>query len=98
LDALENICLPADGENDAAKAVSRARGLLAMLGLAIGWNTGHEPSGGEQQRWRLPARSSTNLASSWLTSRPNLDSHAGGEIIEISGLRQSESNIDYCDP
>ena len=86
LDALENVCLPARMARlpaDAAEA--RARELLARVGLAE--RTEHKPyelSGGEQQRVAI-ARALINQPELILADEPtgNLDSHTGGEIIEL---------------
>jgi len=86
LDALENVCLPARmARTPAAEAEARARELLRRVGLAE--RTDHKPSelsGGEQQRVAI-ARSLINSPDLILADEPtgNLDSHTGGEIIEL---------------
>ena len=86
LDALENVCLPARMARLPAKE-ARARGheLLKRVGLAE--RVDHKPyelSGGEQQRVAI-ARALINRPELILADEPtgNLDSHTGGEIIEL---------------
>ncbi|HUA67069.1 MAG TPA: ABC transporter ATP-binding protein [Candidatus Saccharimonadales bacterium] len=86
LDALENVCLPARvARVPAARAAKRGRELLAGVGL--GDRLEHKPfelSGGEQQRVAI-ARALINGPELVLADEPtgNLDSHTGGEIIEL---------------
>ncbi len=86
LSALENVCLPARmARMGATQAEARGRELLKRVGLAE--RLGHRPyelSGGEQQRVAI-ARSLINDPGLILADEPtgNLDSHTGGEIIEL---------------
>src|SRR5437870_5407693 len=94
LDALENVSLPARmARSPAAEAEARGRELLKRVGLAE--RVDHKPSelsGGEQQRVAI-ARSLINSPDLILADEPtgNLDSHTGGEIIELlTALRQEK--------
>ncbi len=86
LDALENVCLPARmARTSAAQAEARGRELLARVGLQD--RLEHKPyelSGGEQQRVAI-ARAMINQPDLILADEPtgNLDSHTGGEIIDL---------------
>jgi ABC-type lipoprotein export system ATPase subunit len=86
LDALENVCLPARmARVPASTAESRGRELLARVGLKD--RIEHRPgelSGGEQQRVAI-ARALINSPELILADEPtgNLDSHTGGEIIDL---------------
>ena len=86
LDALENVCLPARmARTSAATAEARGRELLARVGLKERME--HRPnelSGGEQQRVAI-ARALINSPELILADEPtgNLDSHTGGEIIDL---------------
>jgi ABC-type lipoprotein export system ATPase subunit len=96
LTALENVCLPARvariSANDSQK---RAAELLARVGLAE--RTEHKPyelSGGEQQRVAI-ARALINQPELLLADEPtgNLDSHTGGEILELLKSLRAEKRM-----
>jgi lipoprotein-releasing system ATP-binding protein len=86
LDALENVCLPARmARASGGETESRARELLARVGLAERLeHKAFELSGGEQQRVAI-ARALINSPELILADEPtgNLDSHTGGEIVEL---------------
>jgi ABC-type lipoprotein export system ATPase subunit len=95
LDALENVCLPARmARTPAAVAAARGRELLARVGLKE--RAEHRPtelSGGEQQRVAI-ARALINSPELVLADEPtgNLDSHTGGEIIDLLCALRAEHN------
>lgn len=95
LDALENVCLPARmARTSAAAAEQRGRDLLKRVGL--GERLDHKPyelSGGEQQRVAI-ARAMINEPELILADEPtgNLDSHTGGEIIDLLCALRAERN------
>ena len=96
LTALENVCLPARiARTPAAQAEKHGRELLARVGL--GERLEHKPSelsGGEQQRVAI-ARALVNEPELLLADEPtgNLDSHTGGEIIELLKQLRAEKQM-----
>ena len=96
LDALENVCLPARIARVAPRtAAARGRKLLARVGLKDRME--HRPpelSGGERQRVAI-ARALINQPDLILADEPtgNLDSHTGGEIIELLCSLREENNV-----
>jgi ABC-type lipoprotein export system ATPase subunit len=95
LDALENVCLPARmARLPAGEAEARGRDLLARVGLQERMDhRAYELSGGEQQRVAI-ARALINQPELILADEPtgNLDSHTGGEIIELLVRLRAEKN------
>jgi ABC-type lipoprotein export system ATPase subunit len=93
LTALENVCLPGRvARRSAGEVMQRAGELLARVGLAE--RLEHKPSelsGGEQQRVAI-ARALINDPVLLLADEPtgNLDSHTGGEIMELLRCLQTE--------
>jgi lipoprotein-releasing system ATP-binding protein len=95
LDALENVSLPARiARTSATAAERRGRELLERVGLKD--RLAHRPtelSGGEQQRVAI-ARALINSPELILADEPtgNLDSHTGGEIIDLLCSLRAERN------
>jgi len=96
LTALENVCLPARVARRPAGEISRRAGeLLGRVGLAE--RLDHKPSelsGGEQQRVAI-ARALINDPVLLLADEPtgNLDSHTGGEIMELLKSLRDEKQM-----
>jgi lipoprotein-releasing system ATP-binding protein len=98
LSALENVALPARVARIApAEAARRAAALLERVGL--GQRLEHRPyelSGGEQQRVAI-ARALVNEPDLILADEPtgNLDSHTGGEIIQLLQALREERQATF---
>jgi ABC-type lipoprotein export system ATPase subunit len=98
LSALENVALPARLARIApAESARRAAALLERVGL--GQRLEHRPyelSGGEQQRVAI-ARALVNEPDLILADEPtgNLDSHTGGEIIQLLEALRAERQATF---
>jgi ABC-type lipoprotein export system ATPase subunit len=94
-DALENVCIPGRIARHPFSAVKkRAAELLERVGL--GKRLDHRPrelSGGEQQRVAI-ARALINDPEVIIADEPtgNLDSHTGGDILDLLGEIRGERN------
>jgi ABC-type lipoprotein export system ATPase subunit len=94
-DALENVCIPGRIARHPVEAVrKRAAELLKRVGL--GQRLDHRPrelSGGEQQRVAI-ARALVNEPEVIIADEPtgNLDSHTGGEILDLLSEIRAERN------
>jgi ABC-type lipoprotein export system ATPase subunit len=94
-DALENVCIPGRIARHPVEAVrKRAAELLQRVGL--GQRLDHRPrelSGGEQQRVAI-ARALVNDPEVIIADEPtgNLDSHTGGEILDLLSEIRAEKN------
>jgi ABC-type lipoprotein export system ATPase subunit len=94
-DALENVCIPGRiARHPLEDVLKRAKALLERVGL--GKRLDHRPrelSGGEQQRVAI-ARALVNEPEVIIADEPtgNLDSHTGGEILNLLAEIRAERN------